>query len=144
MSVLICHSTAGWIPLKLSYQALTAAVSNINEIKIFFKMIHIFQFTNYYRFFAVGYALQSGTVFSSRVLIFYKLFLAIWITLWACIWHCTLICFLCIEEIVTLPKRIVHWKSLLGVKELSFQVRNQPGSREGNENNYPQICWYCP
>ena len=35
MPILICHSTTGWIPLKLSYRTLAAAISNINEIYFF-------------------------------------------------------------------------------------------------------------
>ena len=44
-------------------------------------MVPTFQFTIYYRLLATGYALQSETVFSSRVLTFYKFFLAISVTL---------------------------------------------------------------
>ena len=48
-------------------------------------MFPIFQFTEYCGFLAEEYALQSGIVFSSTVLIISKFFLPICITFWVSI-----------------------------------------------------------
>jgi len=135
MPIFIYQNTTGWIPLKLSYRTLTAAVTNTNEIHIL-KYFLFFPFTDYLLWNMLYKAELCSPIHYWYFLIF---FLVIWSTWWTCIWNSTLICFLWFDEIITLPKRIAHWNLLPGVKELSFRTQYQPRSKEGK--SVPLQAW---